>query len=143
MAETPSIDLTKIDFPSDGLTIKTLRRLYPQHIDSEPEACANLFKDGFKDGAELPGGKLLTMLDAERFVADAAFVKACGVQCEPVYLEDAARSAAHAAELYLHYGLASGPQHAQQLVRGIESQAAEQARQHPGRGSQSSSKGRV
>ena len=27
MAEAPEIDFTKIDFPSDGLTIRTLRRL--------------------------------------------------------------------------------------------------------------------
>jgi hypothetical protein len=139
MSESPDIDFTKIDFPSDGLTIKTLRRLHPDDFDTEPDACHRLVEDV----AGRANQNLMTMLDAERFVAQAAFAKASSVQWTPGDIEDAQISAARAATLYVHYGLASGPQHAQQLIRGIETQAAEQARQPPGRGSSASSRGRV
>lgn len=139
MSESSTIDLTKIDFPSDGLTIKTLRRLHPDHFDTEPEACHRLVEDV----ADRANQGLMTMLHAERMVAEGAFLQARGVQCHPAYLEDRQGFTKDAADFYVHYGLASGPQHAQQLIRGIESQAAEQAQQHPHKGPPTSPRGRV
>jgi hypothetical protein len=122
MSESPEIDFTKIDFPSDGLTIKTLRRLSPDHFDSEPEACAKLLHNR----AGNPMGDVLTLLDAERMVAQGAFFKTVGVQCSRDYLEDVRGCAQDVAKLYVHFGIAKGQHHAEQLIRDIESQAVKQ-----------------
>jgi hypothetical protein len=124
MAESPDIDFTQVDFPSDRLTIKTVRRLHPDDFDTHPEACHRLVENV----AGRANQGLMTMIHAERMVAEGAFLEARGVQCDPDYLKDKQGFAEDAAKYYVQYGLASGPHHADQLIRDIESQAADQAR---------------
>jgi hypothetical protein len=74
--------------------------------------------------------EVVTLLDAERFVAETAFLKASGIQCSSVHRDDQKQCAKDAARLYVHFGLATGQHHAQQLIRSVESQATKQASQH-------------
>jgi hypothetical protein len=130
MAEAPKIVFTKIEFPSDELTIQTLRRLSPDYFDAEPEACGKLFS---QSDVNNPMIEVARLLDAERMVAEVAYLKAVGIQCSAVYLTDGQRCAEDAAELYAHFGIAKGQHHAEQLICNIQSQAADQAREHTGR----------
>jgi hypothetical protein len=117
----PHVDLMRIDFPSDRLTIKELRELFPQ-IDSDE---LNDF-----DEIELPG-----LLSLERDLARAAFDEALGrtprqkgifVRGIGAVEEDRQMLAA----TYLRYRLATGLHHAEQLIRAFEQAAAEMASQH-------------
>ena len=46
-------------------------------------------------------------------------------------IEDQERVCRRCSELYIHFGIAKGQHHAEQLIRDIESQAAEQAASIP------------
>jgi hypothetical protein len=125
----PQIDFTKMDFPSDGLTIGTLRRVHPEQVDTGEDI--NLFS---KDYGGSAGDMVTGMLGAERDLAAAAFNRALGKPAPAPLDKDMLEGFAEAmTQDYIRYGIASGPHHAEQLIRGIESQAAEQARQHGGR----------
>jgi hypothetical protein len=110
----PHIDLMKIDFPTDNLTVKTIRRLFPQ-IDSER---LNNFEKIELDG----------MLSLERDLAKVAF--------DQVLKRDTMSWAMSGEEeemlgwLYVRYGLANGPRVAEELIRKFQQSAAEQAREH-------------
>lgn len=121
--QPPDIDLAKIDFPSDRLTIKTLRTIYPSEVDSER---VEIFKDqyGGCGGADVGG-----MLQVERELATVAFNRVL----EKNWSSDILEFKPDLAELYIRYGIASGQYHADQLIRDFESQATEQARKHAGR----------
>jgi hypothetical protein len=125
----PQIDFTKIDFPSDGLTVGTLRRVHPEQIDTGDDI--DLFS---KDYGGAAGDHVTGMLGAERDFATAAFNRALGIPppapLDKSMLEVYIKSIT---DDYIRYGIATGPHHAEQLVRGIESQATEQARQRGGR----------
>jgi len=108
----PHLDLLKIDFPTDQLTIKAIRQGFPQ-IDQDKVY-------DFED-IELPG-----LLSLERDLAIAAFDAVLGRRTVAMSGEEKEMLA----EVYVRYGLASGPHHAEQLIRAFEEAAAEQARQH-------------
>ena len=128
--EIPDIDLHKINFPSDGLTIKTLRQLAPHYFDTEQLVTGKLLDDK----ADNPMQPVITMLDAERCVAEGAFVKTLqGIKTDPGFLRDVQGCIEDAKQAYIQLGLAKGEHHADQLIRDIESQAVDQARQHTGR----------
>src|SRR5262245_44592376 len=57
-------DYARLSFPSDKLTMKDLRRLFPNDIDSEP--CVPFF---YRDRPD----SLANLLHAERLIADIAF----------------------------------------------------------------------
>lgn len=125
----PQIDLTKIDFPSDRLTIGTLRRVHPEQVDTGEDI--DLFSKDFGGAA---GDMVTGMLIAERDIATAAFNRALGIPAPPPLDKDMLEGLAEAVtEDYIRYRIASGKHHAEQLIRGIESQATEQARGHLGR----------
>jgi len=111
----PRLDLTRIDFPSDRITIKNLRQLSPQAFDPRSKEWAD-----FEDDLELPG-----FLRLERDLANAAFDAVLGRRTVVMSGEEVEMLAA----LYVRYKLASGPHHAEQLIRSFEQAAAEQARQ--------------
>ena len=127
MAQSPEIDLTKLNFPSDGLTLGTLRRLHPEHINTREsvELLPKLLEHVDED--------VSTMMHAERFLANAAFHISFGGPVHPENIELLKDYAKELSKSYVRHRIASGPHHAEQLIRGIEIQASEQARQYTGR----------
>jgi hypothetical protein len=127
MDDVPQIDLSKIQFPSDELTVKAIRRLWPESVDTEKEV--ELFTDeGYHGG---PGELLWSMLVMERDLARATFGAEYGREPEILYADhDVSLVADDLRKRYIEFGIASGQHHASQLIRGIESQASAQARQH-------------
>ncbi len=126
----PQLDLTKIAFPSDSLTVKKLREVLPRYFD-------NPSRGPFVEA----NGEWEAMLSFERWIAELAFDAARG---ETISQFDAMRGLTLSQsiqrrrnelesykedlqELYVKYGLASGPHHVEQLVRDIETQAQNQA----------------
>lgn len=124
-AEKRQINLTLIHFPSDDLSFGHLRRQFPEIFDSGP--CVTFFHLP-DNNPEFHGQNLTNLLDGEREVATRAFCTALGQSWRQ-------RSGFSAAEVkdfvtadYIRYGIATGPKHAKQLIRAIETQATEQAR---------------
>jgi hypothetical protein len=105
----PRLDLLKIDFPTDNLTIKAIRQRFPQ-VD------AGNFGD-----IELSG-----MLSLERDLAKAAFDEVLGRRTTSMSGEEEEMLS----KIYVRYGLASGLNHTKQLIRAVQQAAADQARQH-------------
>ncbi len=115
------IDLTKIKFPSDSLSILDVRKRYPHHVDSRRSESVSPSLDDILSG----------IIDGERKLAEIAFHKAIGSPSRLAPYQESQRESV--AEGYIEFGLARGPQHAAQLIRDIEVQATKQAR---ARGSQ-------
>jgi hypothetical protein len=129
MVENPKIDFTKIDFPSDGLTVKTLRKVHPDQIDAD--AFPSLFSQGNRGSADNLLGNLL---HDERTIAEAAFNGALGKPPHEFLGKQELQSYAdELSDIYTQYGLATGKHHAQELIRGIEAQGIAQARQLSGK----------
>jgi len=135
------LDYTSIAFPSDNLTIGKLRKLYPDRFDVE--GCA--FTDYFavnagmdRRGARPDEEWLFAMLSAERYLARHAYEDALGKTwtCVTELGDTRDESAEGLGKYYIHFGIASGPQHADQLIRAFEAQAAAQAKPPQGRSSQ-------
>jgi hypothetical protein len=130
-APEPQLDLTKINFPTDRLSIKDLRTMFPEGFDRLDQwgraDGAEFFRDQSDRGYEI----LIWMLNTERKVAELAFNRATGrpqpedrSERSPGWVEEEKEELI---ELLVKYGLATGPRHAEQQVRDIESQAATQA----------------
>jgi hypothetical protein len=114
--QKPYFDSRKIAYPTDQLTVKQLRQLYPDDFD----------KDGGAGGPGCPlDGECQAILAFERRVAYAAFLAAVG---EPVrrYEREFERDAL--VKAYIKCGLATGKHEAKELIRTFEQAAAEQAR---------------
>mgnify|MGYP001079831493 CR=1 FL=1 len=128
MAKRPEIDLTKIAFPSDGLTFGALRRVHPELIDAyeSVETGPTLLE-------EQAGEKLSHMLHSERLLANAAFHISFGGPVHPENVILINEYKKELGETYIAYGIATGRHHADQLIRDIEAQAVEQAGRHGGR----------
>lgn len=118
------IDYTSIRFPSDQLTIGAIRRIHPEDFDV----------DGHPDGLrgeqpESPGALLEQMIWNERVLARYTYEAAKGryglLECDGP--ADRQLLIEELSGYYLHFQLASGPQHALQLIRDIEEQARAQA----------------
>lgn len=113
------LDFRNIRFPSDGITVRRLRELHP-----------DLFDHGYHAGGGAQPVYLLrpeeaghvtdrlgNLLFIERFVVASAYAAAERIdppEGEPDALIE------ELSNLYLRYGLASGPQHAAQLIRDLE-----------------------
>jgi hypothetical protein len=125
----PPVDLTKIDFPTDSLTIKDLRKHAPHCFDlpapdghrsdvydlAEPYERLGL-EDGF--GA---------IISAERELAILAVRTAQGI-APPTGIDSREAIIETLTSDYISLGLASGKHHAEQLIRSFEQAAAEQAK---------------
>lgn len=127
-AEEPEIDYviyTSIAFPSDNLTIRDLRRAHPDQfdVDDGPDFFDHVGENILADDT------IGTMLYVERLLARGAYEEARGNRDYLLKKQAVEREGliAELAEDYMRYGLASGPQHAQQLIRDFEAQAAAQA----------------
>ena len=127
----PQLDLTKIAFPSDSLTVKKLREVLPQHFDNpsrgphveangEWEAMLSFERSVAKHAFDAARGKTISQFDAMRGLTLSQSIQRQHNELES-YKEGLR-------ELYVKYDLASGPHHVEQLIRDIETQAQNQAR---------------
>ncbi|MBX9580278.1 MAG: hypothetical protein K2X87_08225 [Gemmataceae bacterium] len=131
----PKIDFKTIDFPSDKLSIKDLRRAFPKlGYDLWLE---DRFDYRFKTG-EIRRPMSLddtihALLDFERDFAEQAFLQALGVPLRDGggYLHEEAVETLRSD--YIKLGLAAGDHQVAELVRNVERQAVAQANQHRGR----------
>lgn len=126
----PQIDLDKLDYPSDGITIKHLRRLFPREFRGHQ---ANLRAPYFLQPSD--NGQLFdTLLTFERLLASYAFDRAIGRPVSEGTFTPRDELLEHLVELYATFFVAQGPQHARQMLRDLENAATEQARGHfPGK----------
>jgi hypothetical protein len=134
-ATEPVIDLTKIEFPTDRLTVKMLRKVSPQGFDVEPppdpvlDRLLNrpLRRQSLDD-------VLACVIDAERILAEMAFKSALG---QSIRDDDrqGGRATIHLnlSSDYVGLGLAPGKKAAREMLKDIEAQAAAQAREQSGR----------
>lgn len=136
MSETkPEIDFTQIQFPTDRLTIKSLRERFPDVFDVEPP------EDRFitLPLRTLPRQSLDTLLtatlDFERILAEDVFRKELRLPKMrlPVLGGRRADLIDSLANSYVSLGVARGKHEARQMLRDVEAQAVAQARQHGGR----------
>lgn len=117
------VDFRSIHFPSDALTLNALRALVPEIFDSgriEGERYERLVKT-LED-------KLASLISCEREIAYVAFMKAAGREQLPDEFGLDYRSILE--KHYIEFDLASGPHHARQLIRDIESQASALGAKH-------------
>lgn len=123
----PLPDFTRISFPTDRLTIAAIRKRYPKSVDL-PHTREPLPRNFIgRSSLEVELGSLL---DNERLIAAFRYKQVLGL---PTTREEDYCASSEAktllAEEYVALGLAPGKQVARQLLRTIETQAAEQARQ--------------
>ena len=128
----PAIDLTKIEFPTDNLTLKMVRKAYPQGFDVEPPpdfALDRLRRRPLR--CQSLDNILAFIIDFERILADMAFKRARGQSVEHADgNRDRETIMDNLGSDYVRLGLAHGKHEAHEMLRGIEAQAAAQARQH-------------
>jgi hypothetical protein len=134
-ATEPQIDFTRIEFPTDKLTIKDLRKTDPEAFDVEPAK-----KPGRPDHLwprPLHRMSLDTLLaatlDSERILAEMAFKTALGQPVKITGMGDREVIFENLGSDYVSLGVAGGEHEAHEMLRGIEAQAVAQARQHGGR----------
>lgn len=121
------LDVTKIAFPSDQLTIKDLRRYMPTAFDLSAGE-NNLYDVEGRFNRVSLETCLGAIIDKERELAHLAYCNARGIT-PPKELGNRDEGAEVLAVDYIELGLASGSHHAEQLIRAFEQAAAEQARQ--------------
>lgn len=119
--------LITLKFPSDQLTIGDLRHRFPEHFDQPTNDAVSgypFFDDVFVGtGGGAVRERLLNLLDCERQVALNAFVEATGgSRTESLSLPS--EDIAELTKLYQEFGIAQGSEHARQLIRDLERDAA-------------------
>jgi hypothetical protein len=125
----PAIDFTQLKFPSDSLTVATLRKVYPHSFDLSSRTGGSHRTYGRGSLNDTLGG----VIDTERLVASLAFKQALRLAPNEAETQDPQETLRDLlASDYVTLGLATGQHHAEQLVRDIEGQATTQARTHPG-----------
>lgn len=119
------LDFSGFTFPSDGLTIGALREkhreLFDKGFSMEEDAQPRFFFD-----PTFSGEIVANILFCERLVATCAYAEARGMRWPDCEIEGIR---GFLLTHYPRYGLASGPQHAEQLIRDIEGQGTELAKQ--------------
>ncbi len=112
------VDLSRLMFPTDGLTFKKIREVNCELFDK-----GGLYGK-YSEYSNFCEDELFGLLAAERLLALFAFAQAKGI--EPPFMEyDAIHE--EATELYVRYGLARGTHEASELIRDVERQARELA----------------
>jgi hypothetical protein len=132
----PKIDFAAIDYPTDRLTVKMMRQRTPHAFDVEPQPeWAYLVTEKRSRFPRISMDDVFAhAIDSERQLAEWAFKKALGKPVEdPEFPSDRETTLECLGSDYIKWGLARGEHEAQELLRGLEAQAAAQARQHGGR----------
>ncbi|HWB14100.1 MAG TPA: hypothetical protein VG826_33045 [Pirellulales bacterium] len=122
----PTLDLSNIRFPSDGLTVGVLRKIHPELFDIGIEDGENAQPKFFFHARDICEDTVAAMVYYERMLATEAYAEAAGVQGIECCIGDFKNELV---ELYCRYQLASGPHHAIQLIRDFERQSAALAKQ--------------
>ena len=123
-----TVDFSTIEFPSDRISIKTLRQIHPElfvkgFADEHNEDDQPQFFYNDHHGSQLE--RLAEMLHYERLIAAAAYAKTAGLQL-PEEIEASESVLAAKDDLERHYkqfGIVAGPNETQELIRSIERQA--------------------
>ena len=118
--QPPGLDVGLLAFPSDGLSLAAVRRHCPAYVPGEVTA----YPDGDLDAA------LSRLLRLERAVARRAYAEAAGLPPAQDGFGTAVEILSVLAHEYRLFGIAPGIVATRQLVRRIESAAAEQVREH-------------
>lgn len=112
------VDLTKLHFPTDALTIGAIRQ-------TDPEGFREVSPRFFKGDGH---GDVSSLLWEERLLAANAFAQALGQSLPfPDEAQERDEIIKELATWYQRFGLASGLEHTKQLVRDLEQSAAKQA----------------
>ena len=125
--QTNRIKLADIEFPSDALSVKRFRVLYPELFDEK-----STLNDGYSaffegDPHHVHLRVLTDLIDYERTLADYAFYSACSPESLDGSCHEEARKGKEVLEqLYQQLKLADSPETARLLIRGIEEQGAAQ-----------------
>jgi hypothetical protein len=125
--ELASLDFSGLRFPSDNLTIGMLRRLRPDSFD---KGCCGFLEYGrqqpafFLDPHEQghAADDLASLLWCERLVAAFAYATGKGIDGPSGWEIEGLRDELR--QHYCNFGLASGPQHAWELIRDVERQGS-------------------
>ncbi|HLN31732.1 MAG TPA: hypothetical protein VK395_28590 [Gemmataceae bacterium] len=121
------IEYRLIRFPSDKLDIAAMRRAHPDLFDVENAS----FEEVLTTLPEDNDGPLIgSMLRLERMLAQNAYEEVRGVFTEGNVISNEEKPGFidELTGYYVKYGLATGRQHAQQMIRDFEAQATSQAR---------------
>jgi hypothetical protein len=114
-------------YPSDNLSFVVLRRKFPELIDAGTEVT-------FFNLPELSHDfhlqNLTNILESERELATMAFSAALGRTWESPSTLTEEEVKQSLTEDYIRYGVASGEQHASQMIRDLQAAAAKQAQRH-------------
>ena len=129
--ETPAIDLTKIDFPSDKLTIKMVREAYPGATDVDFDKDSNPSEKRFVFSRQSLDYSIGSLLDLERELAEKVFNCKLGLPERESYnkKEDLID---YISDEYIKMRLAFGQHDSLAMIQKIEKQAEAQARQFSG-----------
>jgi hypothetical protein len=129
-SETPDehykrLDFSGFKFPSDVLSIGTLRAKHPELFDKGFDGGENAQPQFFFQ-AKYAEAVLANMLFCERLIAVCSYAKTRAMEGPEYEVSDFKKDLT---TLYMQYGLASGPHHANELIREIERQGEELAKQ--------------
>ena len=116
----PTLDITRIDFPTDHLTIGHLRRL-------QPDPDVHSFAAG--DLEKMLEVGVMPSMDVEQTLAQKAFAQAAG---QPDPGEDRLDLIRMLNDEYRRLKLSTGIHQTRQLVRDFEKAAAAQAKEYLG-----------
>lgn len=114
----PEIDFTRLSFPSDKLTIGAMRAAQPYRFS----------------GDEVSLIDVAGLLTTERWLARKAYAAALG-QSDPYgdcTLTEREGVIQGLADAYVMFGLSSGIKHTREMIKSLETAAAEQAKRHVG-----------
>lgn len=136
-SEIRSPDFRRLEFPSDALSVKRFRILFPDRFDGNDDNIADGYASNdffYPHSPDKPRHlvRLADMICDERIIADGAY-KSCFVEQSPEMLIDEDREIVddarkRLAESYLFFRLADSPETARLLIRQIEEGAESQAR---------------
>ena len=131
----PKIDFKKIEFPTDKITVKGLRQVYPLGFDEWIEDRTLGSVDEARDGSPRLSldAAIGDLMDYEREFAEQAFLQALGVPVRPGREYSHQNVVDTFGKQYIELGLASGDHQVSELVRNVERQAVAQANHYLGR----------
>ena len=129
-SEFKALDFSSLKFPSDKLTVATLRRQHPDLFDmgfstwddAQPKYFLHRDKDHYLEKG------LAGMLFDERLLATCGYAEAKGIERPGNW--SMVECQERLVDYYRRYQLATGLNHALELVRDVERQGRSLAQQH-------------
>lgn len=129
-AAVPSLELSRIAFPSDRITLAELRRVHTKEFDTHGRNFFDVPQPGRTESAR-PQEALSEMLSIERLIARLVFEAVSQRKPQTSVLnsrwEDDMELIEALSGYYVRYGVAHAPQETLRLIGSIEEQATQQA----------------